>query len=256
MSESAPARSPAFSLLSGERRYDHVIWDWNGTLLDDVSFSVELANGLLDQGGLPRIDLARYRAIFDFPIRLYYERAGFDLSSDGAFERLGRAWMDAYERGRLGCPLHEGARELLTAIQSANITQSILSAYPTSSLETIVGHFGLRKHFVRVLGLDDIWARSKLELGRRWLCELSVPPSRILLVGDTLHDLEVARALGIDCALVAAGHQSSQRLRQGTPQVFDSLADLGAALGLRAGPPPREHDDAPCSRSTVGPSQG
>lgn len=234
MSEPASTRSDVSPLVSGERRYDHVIWDWNGTLLDDVGFSVELVNGLLDQDGLPRIDLDRYRAIFDFPIRLYYERAGFDLSSDGAFERLGRAWMDAYELGRLGCPLHEGARELLAAIRSANITQSILSAYPRTSLESIVGHFGLREYFVRVLGLDDIWARSKIELGRPWVAELGLPPARILLVGDTLHDLEVARALGIDCALVGAGHQSSQRLRQETSQVFDCLAALRAVLGLRA----------------------
>jgi phosphoglycolate phosphatase len=232
MSESASARTEVTPLVAGERRYDHVIWDWNGTLLDDVAFSVELLNGLLDQGGLPRIDLARYRAIFDFPIRLYYERAGFDLTSDGAFERLGSAWMAAYERGRLGCPLHEGARELLAAIRSANITQSIVSAYLRNSLETIVGHFRLDEYFVRVLGLDDIWARSKLDLGRGWLRELGLPPARILLVGDTLHDLEVARALDIDCALVAVGHQSSQRLRQGTSQVFDSLADLRAVLGL------------------------
>jgi phosphoglycolate phosphatase len=234
MSEPVFARSDGTPFDSAERRYDHVIWDWNGTLLDDVDFSVELINRLLDEGGFPRMDLARYRAIFDFPIRLYYERAGFDLSSDGAFERLGRAWMDAYELGRLGCPLHEGAREILAAIQEAKVTQSILSAYPRSNLETIVGHFGLREHFVRVLGLDDIWARSKIELGRRWLGELGLPPSRILLVGDTLHDLEVAHALGSDCTLVAAGHQSAQRLRQATPRVLDSLSDLRPVLGLRS----------------------
>jgi phosphoglycolate phosphatase len=240
MSESASARREVSPPVAGQRRYDHVIWDWNGTLLDDVAFSVELLNGLLDQAGLPRSDLARYRAIFDFPIRLYYERAGFDLSSDGAFERLGSAWMAAYELGRLGCPLHEGAREILAAIQSANITQSILSAYLRTSLETIVGHFGLGEYFVRVLGLDDIWARSKLDLGRCWLRELGLPPERILLVGDTLHDLEVARALGVDCALVAVGHQSAQRLRQGTSQVFDSLADLRTVLAPQGlGPPSR-----------------
>lgn len=232
MCDPAPARSDGAPPLPKERRYEHVIWDWNGTLLDDVAFSVDLVNELLDQSALPRIDLACYRAIFDFPIRLYYERAGFDLSTDGAFERLGRAWMDAYDLGRTRCPLQKGARVLLAEIQSAHITQSILSAYPRSSLETIVGHFGLRGHFVQVLGLDDIWARSKLELGRRWLSELGLSPSRILLVGDTLHDLEVAQALGIDCALVAAGHQSSERLSQRTSRVFTSLADLRAVLGL------------------------
>lgn len=85
-------------------------------------------------------------------------------------------------------------------------------------------------YFVRVLGLDDIWARSKLALGRRWLSELGLPAARILWVGDTLHDLEVAQALGVDCALVAAGHPSAQRLRQATAQVFGALTELRAAL--------------------------
>jgi phosphoglycolate phosphatase len=209
-----------------------VIWDWNGTLLDDVNYSVDLMNALLDRHRLPRMDLARYRDIFDFPIRVYYERAGFDLSGDGAFEHLGREWMDAYEVGRFTCPLQSGAQDILEAIQSANVTQSILSAYSRDSLQTIVGHFGLLKYFVRVLGLHDIWARSKLELGRRWLAELGLPPSRILLVGDTLHDLEVAQTLGIDCALLKNGHQSSQRLSKRTPQVYASLADLRTILGL------------------------
>ena len=232
MSGPKPALSAAALPLGGRGRYDHVIWDWNGTLLDDVGFSVELMNGLLDQGALPTIDLTRYRDLFDFPIRRYYERAGFDLSSHGEFERLGRAWMDAYDLGRLRCALQKGAREILAAIQSANITQSILSAYPRCSLETIVEHFELGEYFVEVLGLDDIWARSKLELGRRWLSRLGFPPSRILMVGDTLHDLEVAQTLGIDCALVDAGHQSSQRLRKETSQVFTSLLDLRDLIGL------------------------
>jgi phosphoglycolate phosphatase len=219
-----------------QRRYRHVMWDWNGTLLDDVSCSVDLMNRLLGQHGLARIDLARYRAIFDFPIRVYYERAGFDLSSAGTFERLGREWMNGYEAARFTCPLQAGARDILEAIASAEITQSILSAYPRDSLQTIVEHHGLMRYFVRVLGLDDIWARSKLELGRCWLAELGMPLSQILLVGDTLHDLEVAQALGIDCILVDIGHQSPQRLRERTPRVCASLGAVRAIMDLPAAP--------------------
>jgi phosphoglycolate phosphatase len=228
------ARRPARAAIVNTVR--HVIWDWNGTLLDDVSYSADLMNTLLVRHGLARIDVARYRSIFEFPIRLYYERAGFDLSSPGVFESLGREWMSGYEVGRFTCPLQAGARDILEAVQSAGITQSILSACQRDSLRGIVKHFGLMKYFVRVLGLDDIWARSKLELGRRWLAGLDVPPSQILLVGDTLHDLDVAQALGIDCLLVDIGHQSSERLRARTPQVCSCLADVRGILALPAAP--------------------
>jgi phosphoglycolate phosphatase len=220
----------------GFHGYRHVIWDWNGTLFDDVRYSVELMNTLLVRHGLARMDVARYRSIFDFPIRLYYERAGFDLTAAGVFENLGREWMNGYEAGRFSCPLQPGARDILETIRAAGMTQSILSAYPHDSLRDIVGHFGLTEYFVRLLGLDDIWARSKLELGRRWLAGLDVPSSQILLVGDTLHDLEVAQALGIDCVLVDIGHQSPERLRAGTPQVCSCLADVRRILALPAAP--------------------
>jgi phosphoglycolate phosphatase len=165
---------------------------------------------------------------------VYYEHLGFDLSADGAFERLGREWTDAYEASRFACPLHAGAREILAAVRAAEYTQSILSAYPMERLKEIVGHFGLTGHFMQVLGLDDIWARSKVELGHRWLAELALPPSRVILIGDTVHDWDVAQALGIDCALVATGHQSVERLRRKTARVFDSLAELPGVLRIPA----------------------
>ena len=229
MTESVPDPSSE-SVPRTPRRYRHVIWDWNGTLLDDVAYSVAIVNGLLARNRLPVMDLARYREIFDFPVRAYYARAGFDLSGEGAFERLGREWMDAYEAQRLTCHLHLGARELLADLHARDLTQSILSAYPRVSLEGIVSHFGLARYFVRLLGLEDIYAHSKLELGRRWLGELGVPRSQVLLVGDTLHDLDVAQALGIDCVLVAHGHQSAPRLRRRSRQVYAGFNDLQTVL--------------------------
>ena len=218
-------------------RYRHIIWDWNGTLLDDVAHSVRVMNELLALHQLPLLDRPRYLEIFDFPVRTYYERAGFDLSAEGTFEHLGRAWMQSYEDRRFACTLQPGARKILAAVDSAGLTQSILSAYPRLRLEEVVGHFGLVRHFVRILGLDDIYAHSKLALARRWHAELGIPAREIALVGDTLHDFDVAEALGVDGFLVARGHQSATRLRKHCARVFESLDDLHAALGITASPP-------------------
>lgn len=212
--------------------YRHVIWDWNGTLLNDLDLCIDVMNGLLQRRGLPLMDRARYHAVFDFPVRAYYERLGFDFRRD-SFEELSIEFIAGYEARRSESRLQPGAREVLAALQLAALTQSVLSAYRGETLREIVGHFGLTPYFVRLTGLENIYAHSKTELGRAWVAELGIPGNDILMIGDTLHDLEVAEALGVDCVLVAGGHHSAERLRQRAGRVLDDLHQLRSVPGLR-----------------------
>lgn len=211
--------------------YRHVIWDWNGTLLDDLDLCIDVMNGLLQRRGLPLMDRARYHAVFDFPVRAYYERLGFDFRRD-SFEELSVEFIAGYETRRRESRLQPGAPEVLAALQRAGVTQSVLSAYRGDTLREIVGHFGLTPYFIRLTGLDNIYAHSKTELGRAWVAELGIPGNDILMIGDTLHDLEVAEAIGVDCVLVAAGHHPAERLRQRAQQVLGGLRDLRTVPGL------------------------
>lgn len=210
-------------------RYRHIVWDWNGTLLDDVDYSIACMNGLLDRRGLPRLDRARYHALFDFPVRDYYYRLGFDPVRD-PFEQLSVEFISAYDARRWDCRLHAAATDVLAAVAHTGATQSILSAYRQETLHEIVGHFGLTRHFIRLTGLDNIFAHSKAGLGRAWLAELGLPPAQVLLIGDTLHDLDVAQHMGVDCVLVAAGHHPAARLRARHDRVVDDLSALRPLL--------------------------
>lgn len=212
-------------------RYRHIVWDWNGTLLDDCDYAIAVMNGLLARRQLPLLDRARYHALFDFPVRDYYERLGFDPARD-TFEQLSVEFITAYDAQRLTCGLHAGVEALLAAVRGAGLTQSILSAYRQETLHEIVAHFGLTERFVRLIGLDNIFAHSKAELGRAWIAELGLPPGEVLLVGDTLHDLDVANAMGVDCVLVAAGHHPAERLRARHGRVVADLAALRAEIGV------------------------
>ncbi len=211
-------------------RYRHIVWDWNGTLLDDVDYSIAVMNGLLARRGLPLLDRARYHELFDFPVRDYYYRLGFDATRD-SFEQLSVEFISAYDEHRWGCRLHRGVPEILAAVSRLGATQSILSAYRHETLHEIVGHFGLTPHFIRLTGLDNIFAHSKAELGRAWIAELGLPPTEVLMVGDTLHDLDVAREMGVDCVLVAAGHHPAARLRARHDRVLDELSAVRDLLG-------------------------
>ena len=214
--------------------YRHVIWDWNGTLLDDLDLCVEAVNGLLARRGLPALDRVRYRAIFDFPVRDYYRRLGLPVD-DASFHALSVEFIGAYEARRLEPGLQPGAADVLAAIARRGLTQSILSAYHRDSLRVVVRHHGVDTHFTALHGLDNIYAQSKVALGRACLAALALPPPEVLLIGDTLHDLHVARELGVACALVAHGHHATERLRAATEHVFPDLRALASALGLAPG---------------------
>ena len=213
--------------------YRHVIWDWNGTLLDDLDYCIGIMNGLLRKRGRPEMDRTRYHEVFDFPVREYYRRLGF-ADTQEEFEALSVEFISAYDANRWDCALHGGARPMLAAVDGAGLTQSLLSAYRHETLEEIVNHFGLRGHFAHLAGLDNIYAHSKAELGRAQVAALGLPRDQIVLAGDTLHDLEVARELGVDCVLVAAGHHPVERLRARHEHVLDTLDQLPAVPGLAA----------------------
>lgn len=203
----------------------HVIWDWNGTLFDDAWLCVDVMNGLLRRRGLPLLTAESYARDFDFPVIEYYRRLGFDFAKE-PFEKLGTEFMAEYERRRQECDLQVRARETLAAVARGGRTQSVLSAYRHDTLEQVLRHFGVRDHFIRVIGADDHYASGKLNQGLQWIRELGCAPEQVVLVGDTVHDFEVARAMGAACWLIPCGHQSRDRLAACGVPLFDSLRDL------------------------------
>lgn len=207
------------------RDYRHVVWDWNGTLFDDAWLCVEVMNGLLRPRGLPALDAARYQALFRFPVIDYYRALGFDLARE-SFEKVGTEFIVEYERRRHECRLAAGAPELLQRIRDAGIPQSVLSAYKHVTLEELLRHHGIRPFFEHVTGGDDHYAHGKTGQGLAWMRRAGLRPQDLLMVGDTLHDAEVAAALGIACLLVPGGHQSPDRLRTAGVPMAESLEAL------------------------------
>lgn len=209
--------------------YKHIIWDWNGTLLNDVDYCRKIINRILNENDLPELSLQKYRDIFTFPVQDYYEAAGLDFSKK-SFELLGKEFIDDYEANKLSCDLHVNAIEVLSSIHKKGIGQSVLSAYLHENLVMILNHYKLSKYFDNIIGLDNIYAGSKTHLGLMLIEQLNLNGSEILFVGDTLHDAEVAKAMGVDCILIANGHQIKERLEANFNLVLEDLADLKSYL--------------------------
>ncbi len=200
--------------------YQHVVWDWNGTLLSDLTHAVKTVNLLLVKRRMPLLTEAAYKEKFHFPIRSYYELLGFDLQNE-SFEDLCEEFVKLFMQGVLDCPLVDGAPQLLEKIKSSGKTQSILSASDQQSLDRMIAHFQLAPHLDHVFGIADKFAASKVYRGRELLKVSGVAPEQTVLVGDTDHDLEVGQSLGIDVILVAHGHQEQAKLRRLHHTVID-----------------------------------
>jgi phosphoglycolate phosphatase len=205
--------------------YSDIVWDWNGTLLDDAWLCREIMNDQLITRGLPALSLQRYGAIFGFPVKTYYERAGFDFSEE-PFEIPAREFIEVYEARRHEASLRPGVHAVLARLRDAGLRQHLLSAYSHASLSTIVAAHGLTDTFTTVAGIPDVFAASKLERGLELATAIAGPARRALLIGDTDHDHEVATEMGADCVLIPAGHQSLARLQQCGVPVLDSLEAL------------------------------
>ena len=209
--------------------YRHAVWDWNGTLLDDTWLCCTSLNLLLAEDGRPRVDAERYRRIFEFPVIKVYQAIGF-TPDEPSFRAMSVRFMAAYEARKHECGLHPGALDLLDGLSARGTTHSVLSAYERTLVEATLRQYGLRDRFRKACGGDDIHAGSKEARARRHLDDLGLAADDVLYVGDTAHDAEAARAMGVDCVLVAHGHQHRDRLEGLGVRVVDHFAELLAEL--------------------------
>src|SRR6056297_3015599 len=201
-----------------------VIWDWNGTLLNDIEACINSMNVMLQRRNMKLLDEATYKRIFTFPVQEYYKSIGFDFLHE-SFEQLSVEYIDLYKQHSKNAPLQQGVIHALEQFKNEGFQQVILSASEQKALEKQVNQHQLHIYFDELIGLNNIYAKSKRDNAIRYLHETSIPPEYSLLIGDTYHDYEVARALGCDCVLVNNGHQDLSRYHLEPDIIFQSLAD-------------------------------
>ncbi len=210
-------------------RYTHLVWDFNGTVLDDVRHGINCVNPMLAARGLAIIpDVETYRELFGFPIDDYYRRLGFDFEKEDYDTVLAPEWVARYLAGEAACPANPGVAETVAAVAELGVDQIMLSASNLVQLEGQLARLGLSDVFTEVLGLDNIHARSKTHLALAW--KEAHPDACPLFVGDTEHDAAVAAAIGADCVLFTGGHQSRRKLSECGLPLIDRIADVLAYL--------------------------
>ncbi len=207
-------------------RLRYIIWDWNGTLFEDMEVCIESMNELLIQVGLPCISgIDEYRKIFCFPVKKYYEELKFDFAKN-AFEDLTHSYIKNYEAKCRNASLFVGAIEVLEKLSQLGIKQLIISASEKNSLLNQMEQFNINTYFMDILGIDNHFATSKVELAEKWFKKNNANPSEVILIGDTTHDFEVSKVVGCECVLIANGHQSKDVLKSVSAKIVDNILEI------------------------------
>lgn len=204
-----------------------IIWDWNGTLLDDTDAEVRTLDGMLARRGLNPVGREYFREHFAFPARDFYNRVGMKVPDD-EWAALAREYHDHYLREPLA--LNAEAVAALELVRDRGVSQSILSALRQDLLEQALCAFGLTGYFGRICGVDNLDGGSKLDRARELMAALD-GESRPVLIGDSLHDKEVADAIGAGCVLFSGGSHAGHRLRKVAPTGDTLLECVEMALG-------------------------
>ena len=208
-----------------------LIWDWNGTILDDTRLCIDIENELLRERGMPEITETWYLKHFTFPVRNYYAEMGYTFETE-SFETVAGAFMERYRARYASCGLRDGVTDVLKAARKRGIRQTLLSVSRQDDLSEQAERLGVASFFPEMLGQDDIKCASKVDRAKQYMAENGIDPKDALFIGDTDHDVETADAVGAPCVLLAGGHQSKEVLSRCGVPVFQTAAELCAALEL------------------------
>lgn len=200
----------------------HVVWDWNGTLFDDLHVVVAGVNAVLAEAGLPPIDADGYRRHYTRPVHTFYERLFDRPIAPDEWTRLDDTYHAAYRAGLEAADLTRGARDVLANLDGDGRPQSLLSMWRHPELIDLVGRFDIAHHFRRVDGVRDVGGGRKRRYLERHLAALRVPADGVLVVGDTPDDAHAAAGVGARCVLFDGGsHHLDDLQGTGAPVVTD-----------------------------------
>ncbi len=203
----------------------HIFWDFNGTILDDARLCHDILVDMLAEEGQPTVSYDEYLMIFDFPVEAYYAKV-YDFSKTN-FDVLAQRFIERYQPQSLHLKLHDHVLPVIDHFARQGIQNVLLSASEQNNLLEQLEHYGIGHHFAHVLGTSNVHAVSKIDVARQFINDQKIDPSAIILVGDTLHDAEVAEALGCPVILYTKGHQHPDRLT-----AYDNIDDFRQLIDI------------------------
>jgi phosphoglycolate phosphatase len=210
-------------------KFNSVIWDWNGTIVDDAWVFVDTMNDFLKKNNLPLISIRDYKKNFCFPIQKYWKELGFKFN-DKEFNLLNKGFITAYKQKMFAPKVHPGIIGVIEKINAEKVNQFILSASENSLLQQSVNFYKLQNLFVDVWGVNNLNALGKIPLAKKLCLKYNLEIDKTILIGDTEYDQSVAQGIGCDVVLISHGHIEHKRLLKSKEKVVKSIPELEKVL--------------------------
>lgn len=195
------------------------VFDWNGTLFDDTSATLQATNTVLKKFNLGPIDLLTMQENFSFPLIHFYERMG--VAPDVYLERAeeeGKAYVEAYESCYDACAIADGAFDLLEWLNKRGVHSMVLSNHLEEHLLHDVEKLGVTPYMKHISGNPE---RATITQGLSKQIRLEAhmekygyTADKTFIIGDSHEEPELAKRLGILGISIAGGLLSPARLEK------------------------------------------
>jgi phosphoglycolate phosphatase len=199
-----------------------LVFDWNGTLLDDTEAILQTMNVILNRFGQSSIDIQTFREECDLPFALLYRKCGMSADNVEAANSDGSAlFHDTYEPLADRAPLREGARDILKAAHRHGIHTVILSNHIVEPIRVQLRRLGIEEYVSEVLAFESRATQYKSigkgERLRLYMQANGLQPETTVIIGDMPVETEIARTLGLTGVSITGGFVSEPRLRSAKP---------------------------------------
>jgi len=207
-------------------RYELVIFDWDGTLMDSTGLIAACIQETCREMGLAVPGEEEAKWVIGLGIVQSMERVAPGLDAGRS-----REFADRYRRHFLSrdheAPLYEGIPALLAELRARERRLAVATGKSRRGLERAMAASGLAGLFEATRCADEGFPKPHPDMVLRLLEETGVEPSRAVLVGDTTHDLELAANAGVDAVAVTYGAHGEALLREKAARHYaDSVAEL------------------------------
>lgn len=204
-----------------------ILWDFNGTVMDDMGASAGAVNAMLQKRNLPLISEEWYTKHLIMPLEAFYESVGFDMQAERIEEVSAEFQQECKKFPR---PVFPEVRVALEQFQKAGLRQLLFSSLHHDLLIAQVKERGIADYFEGIVGRQDRSLGGKEAAVQAYFEQHNIDPQQVLIVGDLTTDADMARYVGSPCALICKGHQHREILESTDAYVLDSAAEIAALL--------------------------
>ncbi len=198
----------------------HIIWDYNGTVVDDVDASVAAVNDMLNKRNLPLTTKEQYIETVALPLDNYYKGLGISEEDMAAISTEFQTFCKNHSNL---IHIFDDFFVVMQELKKFDIKNILMSSLYKDFLLEDMKKFNLSKYFDDVIGMNDKLVGSKLENAKNYIAKNHLKAENVLFIGDLVSDAKIAKTLNANCILIPNGHNSKTRCLSEEVTVFDDL---------------------------------